>query len=561
MDELEKQVRRAYRRLGFQRFVRVLGWCWFVALLAALGLIITDCFYPLGPATWGWAARAMGLAGLPRAELAVAAGGWAAAAVLLGLFAAGVWMVLTRRHPLASAMEIDRRFGLKERVSSTLALPAEQRRSEAGRALADDAIHRVRRIDVSTRFSVRPGKQVLLPLLPAMLAVVVVLWISPALLENPVAAKPDTPQVKKQVERSTKALRKRLADRRKKAEDKGLKRAEELFRRLEEGSKQISKGQTQRKKALVKLNDLAKELKQRREQLGGAEAIKRQLEQLKDLDRGPAEKFAKAVAKGDFQQAAEELRKIQEQIANSKLDAKQKEQLAGQLAKMQEKLNKLAEAHQAAREDLQKRVRQMRQGGQFAEADRLQEQLDKLLQQAPQMRQLDDLAEKLGQCAECLRAGELRDAKQSLGEFQAGLQDLQQQLDELQLLDEAMQQLAQAKDQMNCPHCGGFGCAACQGDKPGFGMGRGRGQGDRPEQNTDTDFYNAPEKGKIGKRGVADVVDLVPGPNLKGDVKDQIVEQYDTARTASTDPLTGRRIPRKHRQHALEYFNRFREGQ
>jgi hypothetical protein len=102
----------------------------------------------------------------------------------------------------------------------------------------------------------------------------------------------------------------------------------------------------------------------------------------------------------------------------------------------------------------------------------------------------------------------------------------------------------------------------CQGlgGQPGFGMGRGRGQGPRPEEETDSSFYDAPEKPKVGK-GVADVVDLVPGPNVKGDVEDEIHQQFNTTRRASTDPLTNRRIPRKHRQHALEYFNRFREGE
>ncbi len=92
-------------------------------------------------------------------------------------------------------------------------------------------------------------------------------------------------------------------------------------------------------------------------------------------------------------------------------------------------------------------------------------------------------------------------------------------------------------------------------------MGRGRGRGARPEADTDTGFYDTHAKQKIGKQGAADVVGLVEGKNVRGNVEQEVQQQFETARRGSTDPLTGRRIPRKHRQHALEYFNRFREGE
>ena len=46
------------------------------------------------------------------------------------------------------------RFGLKERVSSTLALSPEERESAAGQALVADAVRRVEQIEVSERFGV-----------------------------------------------------------------------------------------------------------------------------------------------------------------------------------------------------------------------------------------------------------------------------------------------------------------------------------------------------------------------------------------------------------------------
>jgi hypothetical protein len=200
----------------------------------------------------------------------------------------------------------------------------------------------------------------------------------------------------------------------------------------------------------------------------------------------------------------------------------------------------------------------LRQAGRLAEADQLEEQLNRLLEKAPQMEQLEQLADQLGRCSKCLRDGQMQEAGDALEKLQAGMENLQEQLEELELIDEAMDQLAQTREQMNCPFCGGAGCENCQGP-PGQGLGAGRGQGARPEAETDSSFYDSQVRQKIG-RGTAVVTDLVDGPNVKGDAEEAIQQQFDSARRGSTDPLTGRRMPRKHRQHARQYFDRFREG-
>lgn len=138
------------------------------------------------------------------------------------------------------------------------------------------------------------------------------------------------------------------------------------------------------------------------------------------------------------------------------------------------------------------------------------------------------------------------------------------------MLDEAMEQFNQAKNQMNCPQCNGMGCEACMGmgmgmgdnnqGKPGMGMGAGRGQGPRPEAEDDTDTYLSQVRQKIG-RGAAVVTDLVDGPNIKGNVAEAIREEYDAAQREDTDPMADRNIPRNYKNHVTEYFDRFREGE
>jgi hypothetical protein len=537
MEELRKLVRRAQRRMAMQRFLNVLGWCWLAAFLIVLAIIIVDKYHPLPVGAWLWFA----------------------VAVLLGVLAAVIRTMYSRDRTLEAAIEIDRRFALKERVSSALAMAPGDLQSEAGQAVSADALKRVKRIDVAEKFVVVPPRKLLLPLAPAFAALFVTLFVNPSLVDNAAAAKSDNPDTKSQVKKASDSVRKQFAELRKQAEKEALPEAGDLLKKLEEGTKELSSTTPEREKALGKLNDLARQLQDRRRQLGGADKVKEQLDQLKNIDRGPADKFAQAMAKGDLKQAADELKKIQDQLEKSNLTDRQKADLAKQLEQMKDKLNKLAEGHKAAQEDLQRRIDQMRKAGQTADADKLEQQLRQLKNQAPQMQQLEKMANKLGQCTQCLKQGNAKEAAKAMEEMKDSMGSLGQQMEEMQMLDDAMQQLSQAKDQMVCQFCGGEGCEKCNGP-PGMGLGKGQGAGERPEAKTKTSTYDSHVKQKVGP-GSARVVDLVEGPNIKGDVESRIQEEFDTTRRGSSDPSTGRQIPKKLGQHAREYFDNLREGE
>ncbi|NUQ65228.1 MAG: hypothetical protein HUU20_22405 [Pirellulales bacterium] len=537
MEELRKQVRRTQRWLALQRFVGVVGWSLSITFVLALVIIGVGKFRPLGVDDWIWIVAAVGL----------------------GSVAAAAWTFATRRGAVDAAIELDRRFGLKERVSSTLAMSPEERQTQIGQALVADAVRRVSRIDVQEHFGIRPGRHLLLPLVPATVAVLAALFVSPMARQNPAQAGTQSEAVKKQVKTSSESLRKKLAEKRKEAEKEGLKDAQQLFQRLQQGADELAtKAPADRKQALVKLNDLARELEKRRDSLGGADEIQKQLNRLKSVSRGPADRFLDAVTRGDFKKAMQELEQLKADVASGKLSDQQRAELARQMEEMKQKLEQLADAARKTEEDLEKQIEQARQMGQNQEVDKLQEQLDRLRQQLPQMDQIQELAQKLGQCSQCLKDGQFQNAGEMLNQLQQGLGDLEERLQELEMLDEAMNQLAQAREQMNCPNCGGLGCEQCEG-RPGFGMGKGRGQGDRPEAETDSNFYDTKPPLKTGP-GAAFVVGEVNGPNLKGDVRQEIQEQIQAARQQETDPLTGQQMPRKHRQHAKEYFDSFREG-
>jgi hypothetical protein len=347
------------------------------------------------------------------------------------------------------------------------------------------------------------------------------------------------------------------------------------MKKLEQGTEEL-KNQGDREKALVKLNNLARELQERKKQLGGnGESLKRQMEQIKDIEQGPAEKLAKALAKGDFEKAANELQQLKTQISDNKLDQAKKNELAKQIEKLKQKIDELAKQQKEAEKELQKQANQMKQAGDSNAANKLEDEIQRLQQQGPQMDCLKGLCNKLGQAAGQLKQGQGGQAAQSMQDALQQLQEMAQQQKELKALDGAMQNLADARRQMNCEKCGGKGCKECQGDggnemggngesdqqnnKMGNGLGYGGVGRDRPEAKANGRFYDSRVGQKVGQ-GAGQVTGLTDGPNLKNQAEAEIQKAATEIEHGSTNPLSGQHLPKKQREHAQQYFDSFREG-
>jgi len=311
MEEIKRQVMRAQQRLVLEQFWRVCGWSLFSALvIAAIGLAI--------PRIWV----------LSAIEQRVWDASWVGGGIAVGLLMAGVWTYVIRRSKLDAAIELDRRFGLKERVSSTLALTPSELNSEVGQALMTDAIRRVERIDVRDQFRVSPTWRLLLPLAPA-LAIALLAMLPNAAMKQAEAGANTTPEIKKQIKTATMKLQERVRESQKKAEELGLQDSDVLKEVNKELDKLAGKEPTDRKDALIKINDLAKEIEKRKHDLGGAEQMRKELDKLKDIAKGPAEKMADALRQGDFGKAQEELK-------NGTLGKEDQEKLTKQLEQLRE---------------------------------------------------------------------------------------------------------------------------------------------------------------------------------------------------------------------------------
>lgn len=570
MDDLKNQVARAQRSLTLQLFVELLPWCICGCLAIAVAAVAATKFWfiDVDKSVWFWS--------------------WFGGAIGGGILLALAIAWFRRRGEMEAALEIDRRFGLKERVSSALALSDKELQSEAGQAVVDDASRSVSKRDVTEKFPIAGSWWGLMPFVPAA-AVFLLMVFTDAQPEVAQAGQQEV-TVKKNIKKQTEELKKKISEKAKKAEEKGLPEAKDLFERIEKGlDKSMDEAKADPKKALAGLTDLAKEIKERQQKLGGQEQIKEQLAGMKEMKQGPADKVGDALKQGDFQKAIDEIKKLKENLENGQLDAAKQKELADQLEQMQQKLQQAADAHEQQKRDLQKEINEKEKAGDREGAAQAQQKLDKLKQKDGAMQQASKLAQKLGQACENCKQGAGKDAAQQLGDAAKALQEMQDADAELQDLNEALDDIADAKQQMACKECQGAGCKKCQGggEKPGQGpgdaggkdgdnnpdgdpnqrggkgglkAGRGRGMGEKDNPEDKAKLYDSQVAAKVNKGGGVSA-GTTGGPNAKGNVKAEISESFSSGQHESESSLTDKPIPKSVREHAKEYLDKVRTGE
>ncbi|HZZ71689.1 MAG TPA: hypothetical protein VFE24_05515 [Pirellulales bacterium] len=555
METLLRQVRQIERKLFLERWLRAAAACCAASLIVGL---IAVAIPKLWPISWH--------GGLWQAV-------WLGGAVGLGLLTAGIYAWVRRASRLAVAVEIDRRCGLKERVSSSLALAPDERETAAAAALVADTLRRIERVDVGQQFRFQPRREFLFPILPAVLAAIVLLI--PDREQDTKAKSVTSAKANQEIQTSSEALRKKIAEQKQLATELGLKDAEETFAKIENGAREIGKNSADKKQALLKFNDLAKQIEQRQQKLGGPDSLREQLKKLQNLEQGPADKAVQAIQKGDFAKAQEELAKLAEQLKNGEQSPETKEKLAKQLGDLQQKMQDLAAAQEQSRQQLQHEMQQQQRDGNLAAADQLQQQLDKLNRDAGQSQQLQNLAQGLGEAVKHLKQGNPAQARSALDQLQQQLSQLEKQQQECKMLEGALDQISDAKSQISPgdgPSPGGGKEAAGGADQHGEPVSGGGVGGSQPGNAHDPNFAKGaqPDDKKfhvidkkmdlpVGK-GPGVVDDLVNGPNLKGRVHEQIEAQVEGFKKDSPDPLTSQRLSRKSREHAQQYFDALREG-
>lgn len=546
MDQLRQQVARARRRLSTELFLQRLTTCLIAGLAAAATAIAVPKIVAVENLPAHWATL------------------WLAGGVASAVLAAAVWTWLRGRSDLEAAIEIDRRFDLRERVASSLSLPPEMLDTPAGKALVADALRAVGRIEVDERFRIRPQRRAWLPLLPALVAFALVMFVDNKQAQSTSA---DGTLTQEQLDETAKAVRERLRKAKEEAAKKGLRELEELFTQLERKAEDLqTKENRDRKKALVELNDLVKELQKRREQLGGDSQLRKQLAGMKDMAKGPADRMMDAMKEGDWKKAQQELEKLKQQLKDGNLDAEGRKALEKQLDQLGKTLEEAAQKREQAMNQLSEQIEQAKRQGDLQKAGELQQKLDQMQQQQAASQQMQQMAQQLAQAQQALQQGDQQAAQQALDELAKQMGEMQQSMADGQMLDEAMDQLQMAKDAMGCQQCQGQGCQACNGGgggegEGGDGMGAARGgRGARPDEEDDVGFRDTQVRQKPGQ-GAAVIVGEADGPNIRGQVLEAVKEEMAAEGSEPADPLVIEQLPKSRLEHTQEYFDMLREGE
>ncbi|MEO8272172.1 MAG: hypothetical protein ABI557_20850, partial [Aureliella sp.] len=251
MDSIHKQAHRARRRMIVERFFAYLPWTLSIAMAVALAALVLPKLTYLEVDRPLW--------------IAVWLGGAAILAVLVSLCL--TW--IGRPTPGDAATEIDRRFALRERLSSALLISPDDAHSESGQALLADANRRAQQLDVRDHFTWGLQRKLLLPVIPLLLSGL--LWLVPDRSAPEVIAIAEG-LTATQVSNSTKPLLEQIKKKRLEAEKEGLNEAAEMFKQLEAELNKLDKvAKLDTKQTLAKLNDIKKQLEERRQELGGSD--------------------------------------------------------------------------------------------------------------------------------------------------------------------------------------------------------------------------------------------------------------------------------------------------
>jgi len=561
MEPIRRKILAAHRRVLAQRFTHILIWTLSASLLvAAIGGTIPKIWEVSIPgSTW--------------------LAGWGGGALALALTLALAMTYWTRPSLDQTAMEVDHRFGLRERLSSALALDPQAAETEVGRALVEDAQQRAEKISIADQFRFSFHRRSLVPLLPAALLGALV-FIPDATqgkssLEDQ-AKLQSTPSA--EIKTALDRLNKRLSQQRLEGTDQQVPEADEMFKNLQRQLNELQqRDQVDRKEVLVSINQMKDMLEERRKSLGSSEQMRRAMAGMEKIEEGPAEQVAREMEQGNFGKAEEKLRDLAQQLRDQSLTPEDQQRMAKQIERLQKNIQQRLQEHAEAKQQLQKAIEQAQREGRGQDAAKMQQQLQSLEQQDATMQQLQELSSAMEGAQQSIQQGELAEAAEGLEKMAAELGEMEADQQQLEELDDALQQLSQTKDQMGCQECRGQGCSSCSGNAAGNlasqmdraekgensgqgnGQGAGQGQGERPEEASDTDFYDSQIRGQP-KTGRTVVAGKIGGENRKGSTRQSVQEAIFEAISDQSDPLEDTNLPRLERAHAEEYFNRLREG-
>jgi hypothetical protein len=575
MNEINQQVGRARRSINTNRFIKAL----IFSMTAGLAV---GCLGFALPRVW-----AIELTQTAE-QLKTWQMGWLLGGIGIAILAAVIWSMRSAVRNNLAAIELDERFGLKERVSSALSLTPEDAATPAGRSLLEDAESRVSKVDVRDAFSLRLDRRAFMPLIPA--AILVALFFVPARTAEPVVSVTETVAEQQRIESVIEETKKRIEEQSQRLSEKGLEKAAEDIKAMAREFDQLKADNSELKKeTLVKLNDIKKQLDEEKSKLSDVEQLKKEFSRLKDISSGPGKELAEAFKDGDFDKAQKVIKDLAEKIKEGKLSENEMKKLADNLGELAKAVDELAKKHEEDKQNLEDKIKQAIKEGDPQKAAELQEKLDKVKEQDQQIKKMQEMADQLKKCQSCMGGKKPGDKPDKNGQGGEGKQptqgkegegggmseqDLQDAIKALEGMSEIMDEIRSDQDLMEAlrdleedlAECKG----ECQGEGQGngksekkskgdFAKGAGRGSGERDIAEDETKGYKTQVKAKLQK-GQTIVAGEADGENAKVESVIEAREAVRSSMAKESDPVEDQQLPKAQREHARQYFEKLRKG-
>ena len=441
-------------------------------------------------------------------------------------------------------------------------MDAAERQTPVGEALLSDAALKAERIEVPEHFPIRTAPQTPWVALP-FLACIALFWVPDAELPAIENLLGTTSERLTNIKNQTKPILAIIKKRREDAEEKGLQEAADEFKKIEKKLEDFQKSSTvDSKKMLSDFNEIKKEIERKKESMGGSDSLKKALDNLKNIDKGPAEKVADALKDGNFEKAGDELEKMLNQMKSGNMTDDQKKQLASQLDQMQKAIAKAQDQEKQAIEEAKKELVKAQNSGDLEKVAKLQKKVEQMEANAKKSKAMDAAKASMQKAQKAMEVGDEKTAQEALENLKEELGELAEDQESLQEMEDMMADLQNAKKSSGCSECNGAGCAKCKTDKEGKdkknAKGEGRGAGEREEKEDGVKNFDSQVREQM-RKGETTFGGKVGGPNRKGVTREQVRDAVLSSKPDDPDAIENMSLPKAQRDQQRDYFNSLRD--
>lgn len=510
-----------------------------------------------------------------------------------------IWALLRRRNELKVARELDERAGLRESLGTALCV--EKSPDPWAKAVIETAVTKARGVNVRSALPYEAPSAWPWPI--GIATALMILWMTLPVFDVMGLFKKQ--QAKEEKEQQVVQVKAELQEKSQKLQD-ALKKIQNgsnlLDDKGEEGkeSQETAKDldpEAMRRSAVKQLTDLSERLEKMKEgdKAAQVEAMKEAMKQLK-TEKGPMEEFSKALSRGDFGKAEQQLEQLQKQMADGSMNDEQKEQAKKQLENMAQQLEKLSKDQQEVVKKLQeagldkKTAEEAAKKASSGDPEALKKALEQMKNLSPeQMQKMLQMAKSASEA--CKNAGSMSEAMskmaqgmsqegmdnqgtQGMEKLAAELSDMEMMQNDMENMDaalsEAKAQLAELGkclggncngdgDQMGNPSMGSFkqGDATKRGNGSG-GPGISNGSPGRPEEAAD--FAYEKKKSNVSTtQGAIIGSRLVQGEQVKGESRADFAAVVEASSKTASESIEGMTVPREYQDAVKHYFGRLKE--